>query len=139
MLRREPQVSDGILVDVLLGPLAGDRVALFLFEEQAGTVEERADDPMFKSHLDNFQKWVDTLRKDARVAVKMLVFTSDGELRNMGEFGTWLASEFHALPSSTEPSNTVFVAIRMRAARWERSIRARCALPCGTLVALMCN
>jgi len=85
-------------------------------DETADATVERANDSVFGNYVDSFMQWASTLKDSPAKAGKMLVYTADGELRGMGTIGEWLAPMFHALPSSTDPSLTVFREINMRAA-----------------------
>ncbi len=86
--------------------------------------EGRAADSVFQSYVDNFKKWAETLKNRPQDAAKMLVYTADGELRSMGKFGVSLARKFHALPSSTDPSLTVFREIHQLGAPFFTALRA---------------
>jgi len=79
-------------------------------------VIERANDALFQKYFDDMMGWWGRLKENQADAAKMLVYTADAELRNMGQAGLWIAKQFHALPSSNDPSLTVFREIRIRAA-----------------------
>ena len=85
--------------------------------------EQRSEDSVFKSYVENFQAWARRLRDKPTDAIKMLVYTSDSELRGMGKFGEKLAKMFHALPSSVDKSLTVFREIMQRAAPFHSALQ----------------
>jgi len=86
-------------------------------------VAERARDPMFKSFVDNWLRFVERFKNRPMDAVKTLVQSADGELRSFGATADRVASYFHARPASTDPSLTVLREIQQNGASFHTDLR----------------
>jgi len=81
---------------------------------------QRAEDPIFKSYVEDIQNWANRTKQDPVGALASLVRSADSELRSMGLHQ--IADYFHVRPVSTGNSLTVFRNVQQLMAPWERKL-----------------
>jgi hypothetical protein len=99
-----------------------NRVGASVSANYTETVEDRSKESLFQKYWDDFANLAQRYKDKPKDAALSMFLTADGELRSMGEFGTYLADLFHALPVSTTESETVFRQIQQDSAEFHKDM-----------------